>query len=245
MYCKRHALEQRALRVGVKKQAEMPIFSMRRARREARSRYEPTLTSPRRKSARSPRACTVRGLVWWQVSLIATSTSAGMSALVTGRLAACPDSVGGIARSRLSVASQSMKAARIRFRQRAVRAGADDVRQLGHFRRRASEIEAHHVVDHDAVGEPVVQIGDASSSACAHGVNRAQVLLERDRTHHRAHQHVGARLRGCAARAPRCAATVAAMRAPSKRNAVAQRVIGRRQVRLDVVGQRVHAGRAR
>ena len=67
---------------------------MARAARRASFRADAHIASAkiRSKSARVH----LRGLVWWQVSLIATSTSAGMSSLVTGRLAACPDSVAGI-----------------------------------------------------------------------------------------------------------------------------------------------------
>ncbi len=78
-------------------------------------------------------------------------------------------------------------------------------------------------------------------SACAQRVHGAQVLLEGDRAHHRAHQHVASRLQVAAVavgdrQRPRGDAHAL------ERDAVAHRMIFGRQVRLDVVRERVHAG---
>ena len=101
--------------------------------------------------------------------------------------------------------------------------------------------QAQHRVDHQRVGQAVVQVADGAERVRAR-VHRAEVLLEGDRAHHRAHHHVGAG-RGCAGSRTAVTSARAAMRVPFERDAVAQRVVGRRQVALDVVRQRVHAGR--
>ena len=114
-------------------------------------------------------------------------------------------------------------------------------RELGHLRGRRRQVEAHHVVDHDAVGESVVEIGDRGQRMRAR-MHGAQVFLEGDRAHHRAHQHVASRLQVAAVaigdgQRPRGDADA------FERDAVAQRVVLGRQIRLDVVRERVHAGR--
>ena len=93
-------------------------------------------------------------------------------------------------------------------------AHAGDARELGHLRGRRGQVEAHHVVDHDAVGEPVMQVGHRGQRVRAR-VHGAQVLLERDRAHHRAHQHVAARLRGSRPSRTAIGSARAAMRTPS------------------------------
>ena len=75
-------------------------------------------------------------------------------------------------------------------------------------------IEAHHVIDHDAVGEPVVQIGHRRERMRA-GVRCTQVLLKRDRAHHRSHEHVAARLEIVAVVRTQTGNARAAMRTPS------------------------------
>ena len=72
----------------------------------------------------------------------------------------------------------------------------------------------------------------------------AQVLLECDCAHQRTHQHVGARVEVVAVLdGPRERARGDAH--AFQRNAIADGVVRRRQVRLDIVRQRIHAGRAR
>ena len=68
---------------------------------------------------------------------------------------------------------------------------AGHARELGHLRGRGRQVEAHHVVDHDSVGKPVVKVGHRGQRVRA-TVHGAEVFLERDRAHHRAHQHVAA-----------------------------------------------------
>src|SRR5260221_13415504 len=60
---------------------------------------------------------------------------------------------------------------------------------LGHLPVGRVAVEAHHVVDHDAVGDPVIHVdhGPERMGGRMHG---AQVLLERDRGRHRGHRHV-------------------------------------------------------
>ena len=84
--------------------------------------------------------------------------------------------------------SRALRRCRCRRPARARRARARPASRVA-----ASQIEAHHVVDHDAVREAVVQVGDGRQRVRAR-VDGAEILLERDRAHHRAHQHVAARL---------------------------------------------------
>ena len=67
-----------------------------------------------------------------------------------------------------------------------------DARELGELRGGRRQVEAHHVIDHDAVREPVMQVGHRGQRVRA-GMHGAEVFLKRDRAHHRAHQHVAAR----------------------------------------------------
>ena len=99
MYCSVIPLKIARLGSAWKKQAAMPILSMRSG--------EIAAAKIRSKSSRVQG----RGFVWWQVSWIATSTSAGTSARVTARFAASADSVAGMPRSAFIRASQSMNAA--------------------------------------------------------------------------------------------------------------------------------------
>ena len=96
------------------------------------------------------------------------------------------------------------------------------------FCRHRLDVPGQHGVDHQRVGQAVVQVADGAERVRA-GVHRAEVLLERDRAHHRAHHHVGARLqvarlahRGDAARARRCACP----RARCRRTAGGRRATG-------------------
>ncbi len=118
---------------------------------------------------------------------------------------------------------------------------AGDAGELGHLRRRRGQVEAHHVVDHHPVGETVVEVGDGRQRVRAR-MDGAEVLLESDRPHHRTHQHVGARGE-VGAVAHRDGQRARGDPHAFQRDAVAQRVVRRRQVALDVVRQRVHAGR--
>ena len=76
-----------------------------------------------------------------------------------------------------------------------------DVRELVELRRHRLVVPRQHGVDHQRVGQAVVQVADGAERVRA-GMHRAEVLLERDRAHHRGHHHVGARLQVASARAP-------------------------------------------
>ena len=146
-------------------------------------------------------AVTGRGLVWWQMSATAISTSRGIcSALHADR------ATGSAAMPIVRFSSLQP-----RHERRAAAAHADGVRELVELRRHRLGVPGEHGVDHQRVGQAVVQVADGAERVRAR-VDRAEVLLERDRAHHRAHHHVGARLqvarlahRGRRARAPRSA----------------------------------------
>src|SRR5512143_672299 len=91
----RHPLEDRALPVLVEE-----------ARRDADLEHQRAAANSASKSARVQG----RGFVLWQVSLIATSTSAGTSSFVTGRFAASAPSVAGMPSSAFIRESQSTNA---------------------------------------------------------------------------------------------------------------------------------------
>ena len=189
------------------------------------------LTSPPRTGARSRPAVAGRGLVWWQMSAAAISTRRGIVLAARRRR---PPGSAAMPISCFSAFSQATKPA-------APPAHADGVRQLVELLRHRLGVPGQHGVDHQRVGQAVVQVADGAERMRA-GVHRAQVLLEGDRAHHRAHHHVAAR----ACRLPG-SRTAVEQRARGdarafERDAVAQRVVGRRQVALDVVRQRVHAG---
>ena len=167
-----------------------------------------------------------------------------MSALVTGRLLASDESVAGMPQIRFHLPEPRDERTRgIALRHAAGTRDSRDARELGHLRGRRRQIEAHHVVDHDPVGEPVMQIGDGRQRVRAR-VDGAEILLESDRAHHRAHQHVASCLKIAAvAEGDRQCARGDAH--AFQRDAVAERMIVGREVRLDVVCERVHTRRRR
>ena len=83
------------------------------------------------------------------------------------------------------------------------------------------QVEAHHVVDHDAVGEPMVQIGDRRRAHARRSARRPGPSGTRSPPSSRPSACRSAPA-GCAARAPRCAAPVrrcARLRARCRRTA--------------------------
>ena len=102
-------------------------------------------------------------------------------------------------------------------------------------------VEAHHMVDHDAIRKTMVHVGDGAQRVGA-GVSRAQIFLERDSPHHRGHHHVAARL-DIFSVAHGDRQRLGGDAHPFQRDAVADRMVGRREVGFDVVSERVHAGR--
>ena len=173
----------------------MPTFERASAALVRRSHRLP------RTGARSRRPCTGRGLVWWQMSATAISTSRGTCSRLTPT-----------ARQVRRDADRLLQRAAARRRTpRRRRSTPADVRQLVELRRHRLAVPGQHGVDHQRVGQAVVQVADGAERVRAR-VHGAEVLLERDRAHHRAHHHVGARRevarlahRRQRARARRCA----------------------------------------
>ena len=199
------------------------------------------LRSAEAKSFSKSAAVHLRGLVWWQMSAVAISTRRGMSPRCDGVAARSSRRASPECRSSaLSCAEPGDERRAARFGAAVIAAGhARHVRELGELVGRRGQVEAHHVVDHDAVGQAVMHVGDRRQRVRAR-MHGAQVLLERDGAHHRAHQHVRARGEVAAVahgNGQRARGDAHAF----ERDAVAQRMIGGRQVRLDVVRQRVHA----
>ena len=160
------------------------------------------VTSPPRTGARKSAAVTGRGLVWWQMSAIAISTSRGIcSRFDAVRRPACRVMP-------ICCFSALQPGHELRRRRRCTSHG---MRQLVELLRHGLVVPGQHRVDHQRVGQAMVQVADRAERVRA-GVHRAQVLLEGDRAHHRAHHHVAARLqvarlvhRREPARARRCA----------------------------------------
>ena len=124
-----------------------------------------------------------RGLVWWQMSAAAISTRRGICSRLTPTAAR-------LARD----ADLALQRAQPGHEGRAAAASAPTTcASSSNLARHGLGVPGQHGVDHQRVGQAVVQVADGAERVRA-GVHRAEVLLERDRAHHRAHHHVGARL---------------------------------------------------
>jgi hypothetical protein len=118
-----------------------------------------------------------------------------------------------------------------------------DVGEFIELRRHGLVVPGHHRVDHQRVGQAVVQVAHRTQRMRGR-MHRAEVLLEGDRTHHRRHHHVAARLQVAGLR-DRGVQGGCSDACPLQRNAIAQRVVGRREIALDVVCERIHSGGGR
>ena len=154
------------------------------------------------KGAPVPAAEHGRRLVWWQMSAVASSTRRGSCADVTPRAAR--------ARRRCRSAALSVRnRARTprRRRQEATRAPARRTcrHRLG--------VPRGDGVDHHR-WRAVVHVAHRAEGVGARCTT--QVLLERDRAHHRRPHHVAARAAGCPLLGHRGGSARAAMRVPSR-----------------------------
>ena len=123
---------------------------------------------------------------------------------------------------------------------RAAAAHLADMGQLVELARHDLDIPGHHGVDHQGIGQAMVQVVHGAQGMRA-GMHGPQVFLEGDGAHHRAHHHVGtgSQVAGLVYRFGQGARADAQA---FERDAITQRVVGRRQVALDVVGEGVHTG---
>ena len=115
-----------------------------------------------------------------------------------------------------------------------------NVREFVKFLRGSFVIPCHHGVDHQGIGQAVVQVTYRAQRVGAR-VNGTQIFLEGNSAHHRGHHHVRPRLQIARLFYRRQQSRSGDARA-FQGDAVTQRVVGGREVTFDVVGERVHAG---
>src|ERR1700751_5945746 len=142
MYSKVMPLNNARFGSAWKKQAEMPIFNMRGMRRRART------LSIRSSHCLGENPLEVRARAFARVGLVAgvvdrnldQRRNVGLGYRPLGRVSG---QRGGNAEVALQCGQPVDEGFGTRFRRRAWRSGADDVRELGHFRGGAVEVEAH------------------------------------------------------------------------------------------------------